>query len=148
MKPMPLALLTCGLFAGTPALASDLKAFYFGLKRNTQTVEGVYVVDGYSFAEMRAVMGQYCKGGQIGQFTHVGKPRKKRGALLVYEQHPIMNMFEPAAAEPMTPVHSYFRPEPFEDTGALVYWQEAEASAARIVADGETLAKINGMLAE
>ncbi|MEM7267974.1 MAG: tripartite tricarboxylate transporter substrate-binding protein [Pseudomonadota bacterium] len=34
------------------------------------------------------------------------------------------------------------------DTGALVYWQDADASAARIVADGETLAKINGMLAE
>ena len=34
------------------------------------------------------------------------------------------------------------------DTGALVYWQDADASAARITADGETLAKINGMLAE
>ncbi|MEO1611302.1 MAG: tripartite tricarboxylate transporter substrate-binding protein [Pseudomonadota bacterium] len=34
------------------------------------------------------------------------------------------------------------------DTGALVYWQDAEASAARVAADGETLAKINGMLAE
>jgi len=43
------------------------------------------------------------------------------GALLVYEQHPIMNMFEPGAADPMTPAHSYFKAEPFEDSGALVY---------------------------
>ncbi|OED39917.1 transporter [Chromatiales bacterium (ex Bugula neritina AB1)] len=34
------------------------------------------------------------------------------------------------------------------DTGALVYWQNAEDSAARIVADGKALAGINGMLAE
>ncbi|MGB0505578.1 MAG: tripartite tricarboxylate transporter substrate-binding protein [Pikeienuella sp.] len=34
------------------------------------------------------------------------------------------------------------------DTGAQVYWQDAETSAARIVADGETLAKIGALLAE
>lgn len=32
------------------------------------------------------------------------------------------------------------------DTGALVYWQDAEASAARIAKDSETFGKINGML--
>lgn len=34
------------------------------------------------------------------------------------------------------------------DTGALVYWQDAESSAARIIADGDTLAKIGALLAE
>jgi tripartite-type tricarboxylate transporter receptor subunit TctC len=34
------------------------------------------------------------------------------------------------------------------DTGAQVYWQDAETSAARIVADAATLAKIGALLAE
>ena len=44
------------------------------------------------------------------------------GALFVYEQHPIMNMFEPDdATDPYRLVNSYFRSEPFEDQGAIVY---------------------------
>ncbi len=35
-----------------------------------------------------------------------------------------------------------------KETGALVYWQDAEAAAKRIIADGETLGGINGLLAE
>lgn len=35
-----------------------------------------------------------------------------------------------------------------KDTGALVYWQDADASAARIVKDGDTLAKIGAILAK
>ncbi len=54
-------------------------------------------------------------------FDVVARLLKPGGALLVYEEHPIMNMFEPAAADPYKPVHSYFRAEPFEDTGAIVY---------------------------
>ena len=46
---------------------------------------------------------------------------KPGGALLVYEEHPIMNMFEPGAADPLKPVNSYFKAEPFEDVGAIVY---------------------------
>ena len=34
------------------------------------------------------------------------------------------------------------------DTGAGIYWLDAEESAARIVADGEKLGSLNGMLAE
>jgi len=34
------------------------------------------------------------------------------------------------------------------DTGASVYWMDAEKSAERITADGEKLARLNGMLAE
>ena len=47
---------------------------------------------------------------------------------VVYEQHPIMNMFEPGDADPMTPVHSYFKAEPFEDQGAIVYDGAADKS--------------------
>lgn len=54
-------------------------------------------------------------------FDVIARLLKPGGALLVYEQHPIMNMFEPGAADPMTPVNSYFKAEPFEDTGAILY---------------------------
>ncbi len=54
-------------------------------------------------------------------FDVIARLLRPGGALLAYEQHPIMNMFEPGAADPMTPVHSYFKAEPFEDTGAILY---------------------------
>ena len=54
-------------------------------------------------------------------FDVVARVLKPGGALLVYEEHPIMNMFEPGAADPLKPVASYFKAEPFEDTGAIVY---------------------------
>lgn len=56
-----------------------------------------------------------------GFFDVVVRLLRPGGALLVYEQHPIMQMFEPGAADPMTPVNSYFKAEPFEDEGAIVY---------------------------
>ena len=54
-------------------------------------------------------------------FDVIARLLRPGGALLVYEQHPIMNMFEPGAADPMKPVNSYFKAEPFEDVGAIVY---------------------------
>jgi ubiquinone/menaquinone biosynthesis C-methylase UbiE len=43
------------------------------------------------------------------------------GRLFVYEQHPIMNMFEPESETPLLPMHSYFRAEPFEEKSPIVY---------------------------
>jgi ubiquinone/menaquinone biosynthesis C-methylase UbiE len=43
------------------------------------------------------------------------------GALFVYEQHPIMNMFEPENEAPLLPMHSYFKAEPFEEKSPIVY---------------------------
>ncbi len=43
------------------------------------------------------------------------------GTLVVYEEHPVMNMFEPAAADPFKLVHSYFRAAPFAESKAIVY---------------------------
>lgn len=47
---------------------------------------------------------------------------RQGGALFIYEQHPIMTMFEARdAADPYRLVNSYFKTGPFEDTGAIVY---------------------------
>ena len=44
------------------------------------------------------------------------------GVLLIYEQHPIMNMYDPLdPIDPHRRRHSYFRGEPFEESGAIVY---------------------------
>ncbi len=44
------------------------------------------------------------------------------GALFIYEQHPIMVMFEPFETNnPHRLVHSYFKAEPFEETDAILY---------------------------
>ena len=50
------------------------------------------------------------------------------GALVVYEQHPIMNMTEPwDADDPHRLAHSYFKAEPFEETESIVYDDSARA---------------------
>lgn len=44
------------------------------------------------------------------------------GALFVYEQHPIMNMFEPTdGVDPHRLANSYFRREPFVENNIIVY---------------------------
>ncbi len=56
-----------------------------------------------------------------GFFRVVARLMKPGGRLLVYEEHPIMNMFEPRAANPMVPANSYFQEEPFEEDGLILY---------------------------
>ncbi|MEM7120180.1 MAG: class I SAM-dependent methyltransferase [Pseudomonadota bacterium] len=43
------------------------------------------------------------------------------GHLVIHEEHPVMNMFEPACDKPFEPSYDYFRSAPFEDEGAIVY---------------------------
>ncbi|MEM7043368.1 MAG: class I SAM-dependent methyltransferase [Pseudomonadota bacterium] len=45
------------------------------------------------------------------------------GALLIHEQHPIMNMTEPFVPDPDPTrlTYSYFKPEPFVEEGPIVY---------------------------
>ncbi|MCR9218795.1 MAG: class I SAM-dependent methyltransferase [Alphaproteobacteria bacterium] len=51
------------------------------------------------------------------------------GALLVYEQHPVMNMFDPwAEPDPTRLRESYFRAEPFEEHGPILYEDDAQLS--------------------
>lgn len=46
---------------------------------------------------------------------------KPGGRLFVYEEHPVMNMFEPGAVNHMLPENSYFRSEPYIEEGVIVY---------------------------
>jgi SAM-dependent methyltransferase len=48
------------------------------------------------------------------------------GTLLVYEMHPVLDMYDPAAERPDIPQDSYFRREPFVDTGGLDYLSKTE----------------------
>lgn len=43
------------------------------------------------------------------------------GRLVIHEEHPIMNMFEPESDKPFEPTNDYFRPTPLEEEGAIVY---------------------------
>ncbi len=61
---------------------AELKAFGFSMKRGSEEVKGTLVVDGYSLKQMHSMMRKYCTGGQVEQFTFVGKPRKRRGLVL------------------------------------------------------------------
>jgi len=55
-------------------------------------------------------------------FDVVARLLRGGGALFVYEQHPIMIMFEPGdSRDPDRPVHSYFRREPFVEDDVIVY---------------------------
>ncbi len=68
-----------------------------------------------------------------GLFVHVDTPAEVRKKIVAVAE-------KTAASERAQQVA--------KDTGAQVYWQDAEASAARIEADGERLAEIGALLAE
>ena len=59
----------------------------------------------------------------------VGRLLKPGGAFFAYEEHPILNMFEPERDDPFTPVNSYFKAEPFEEAVSLDYYGNAEYEA-------------------
>jgi hypothetical protein len=42
-------------------------------------------------------------------------------ALVIYETHPILEVFDPLAADPFTPATSYFCKEPQVETAAITY---------------------------
>lgn len=43
------------------------------------------------------------------------------GEMLVYEEHPVVNMFEPRGPEPLKVANSYFRSRPFTSNEAILY---------------------------
>lgn len=46
---------------------------------------------------------------------------KPGGRLVIYETHPVLDMFEPHAEDPHRPAYSYFRSEPFITDEEIVY---------------------------
>ncbi|BCX67347.1 class I SAM-dependent methyltransferase [Pseudomonas izuensis] len=67
----------------------------------------------------------------IGEFLrHVAQTLKPGGALVVYETHPFLEMFDPEAADPYALASSYFRSEPFVQTEPIVYEGKVEQQAA------------------
>jgi hypothetical protein len=75
-------LLATALLVAAPANAEPVKGFFFRLERDSTNVDGLYVIGGYSPAQVVSMMRQYCKGGQIGDFAHVGRARKRKGQVL------------------------------------------------------------------
>lgn len=67
----------------------------------------------------------------IGEFfRHVAQTLKPGGALVVYETHPFLEMFDPESADPYALASSYFRSEPFVQTEPIVYEGKVEQQAA------------------
>jgi SAM-dependent methyltransferase len=56
---------------------------------------------------------------------------RPEGQLLIYEEHPVANMFEPGSHTPLNVEYSYFRQHPFVSNEAVVY----DATSAPPVAD-------------
>ena len=67
----------------------------------------------------------------IGEFfRHVAQTLKPGGALVVYETHPFLEMFDPEAADPYGLASSYFRSEPFVQDQPIVYEGKVEQPSA------------------
>lgn len=56
-----------------------------------------------------------------GFFQSVAGLLRPGGRLVIYETHPVLEMFTPDAVDPYTPDTSYFRAEPFIETAAITY---------------------------
>ncbi|MVV49432.1 class I SAM-dependent methyltransferase [Pseudomonas sp. PB120] len=54
-------------------------------------------------------------------FHHVAQTLKPGGALVVYETHPFLEMFDPETDDPYRLASSYFRSEPFVQEQPIVY---------------------------
>jgi SAM-dependent methyltransferase len=67
----------------------------------------------------------------IGEFfRHASQTLKPGGALVIYETHPFLEMFDPEAADPYALASSYFRSEPFVQNQPIVYEGKVEQQAA------------------
>ncbi|KAB0495705.1 class I SAM-dependent methyltransferase [Pseudomonas vancouverensis] len=67
----------------------------------------------------------------IGEFMcHVAQTLKPGGALVVYETHPFLEMFDPDSVDPFSLSSSYFRREPFVQHEPIVYEGKVEQPAA------------------
>jgi SAM-dependent methyltransferase len=54
-------------------------------------------------------------------FAAVASLLRPGGCLVIYETHPMLEMFYPEADDPFKPDTSYFRTAPFIETGAITY---------------------------
>lgn len=63
-------------------------------------------------------------------FRHVARTLKPGGALVVYETHPFLEMFDPESEEPYRLDSSYFRSEPFVQNQPIVYEGKVDQPAA------------------
>ncbi|MGH8388840.1 MAG: class I SAM-dependent methyltransferase [Pseudomonas sp.] len=67
----------------------------------------------------------------IGEFLHhVAQILKPGGALVVYETHPFLEMFDPESADPFALSTSYFRREPFVQYEPIVYEGKVDQQVA------------------
>jgi hypothetical protein len=67
------------MFAATQVAAQDKKFAGYVIKANTEVVEGVMLVDGYTPTEIMAFIREDCASGNVGEMAYVGKQYKKRG---------------------------------------------------------------------
>lgn len=63
-------------------------------------------------------------------FAAVAGLLRPGGQLVIYETHPVLEMFEPTADDPHRPEHSYFRTDAFVETGTITYDGTAHEGAA------------------
>jgi hypothetical protein len=54
-------------------------------------------------------------------FQAVASLLRSSGQLVIYETHPMLEMFYPQTDDPFKPDTSYFRTAPFIETGAITY---------------------------
>jgi len=76
-------------------------------------------------------------------FAVVAKLIKPGGALFIYEQHPIIEMFEPGeTGDPIVWELSYFNKEPYIDTDGLDYFGGEKYKAKPATSFSHTMADI------
>ncbi len=76
-------------------------------------------------------------------FAVLGKLLRPGGVLFIYEQHPILDMIEPAAADdPVVWELSYFSKEPYVDTECLDYYGGGSYESKPLYSFSHTMAEI------
>ncbi len=78
-----------------------------------------------------------------GLFAVIATLIRPGGALFIYEQHPVLEMIEPAeAGAPIVWELSYFNKEPYIDTDGMDYWTGVKYDAKPATSFSHTMAEI------
>ena len=96
-----------------------------------------------SFDVVYITVGAICWLQDLNKFiTLISRLLRSDGFLLIYEMHPILEMFEPSRDHPIVPKYSYFKTEPYIEEEGYDYYDKTVKIESKSISFQHTLEEI------
>ena len=96
-----------------------------------------------SFDVVYITVGAICWLQDLNKFiTLISRLLRRNGFLLMYEMHPILEMFEPSSDQPIVPQYSYFRTDPIIEEEGYDYYDNTQKIESTSINFQHTLEEI------